>query len=175
MHGRLSSRDKDKSMRQFRDGELDILVATAVVEVGIDVPNAAVMLIDGADRFGLAQLHQFRGRVGRGQHKSYCLLMSESESERARERLTALESTGDGFKLAEIDLQMRHEGDIFGTSQSGDQTVLRIANLFDQDLMALARQEALAIMDADPRLTDPTHAGLVAERDRFPDPVSTAP
>ena len=167
MHGRLSSRDKDKSMRQFRDGELDILVATAVVEVGIDVPNAAVMLIDGADRFGLAQLHQFRGRVGRGQHKSYCLLMSESESERARERLTALESTGDGFKLAEIDLQMRHEGDIFGTSQSGDQTVLRIANLFDQDLMALARQEALAIMDADPRLTDPTHAGLVAERDRF--------
>ncbi len=167
LHGRLSSRDKDKSMRQFRDGELDILVATAVVEVGIDVPNAAVMLIDGADRFGLAQLHQFRGRVGRGQHKSYCLLMSESESERARERLTALESTGDGFKLAEIDLQMRHEGDIFGTSQSGDQTVLRIANLFDQDLMALARQEALAIMDADPRLTDPTHAGLVAERDRF--------
>ena len=167
LHGRLSSRDKDKAMRQFRDGELDVLVATAVVEVGIDVPNATVMMIDGADRFGLAQLHQFRGRVGRGEHRSYCLLMSESESERARERLSALENNRDGFKLAEIDLQMRHEGDIFGTSQSGDQTMLRIANVFDQDLMALARQEAAAILDADPDLTDPKHAGIVAERDRF--------
>ncbi len=167
LHGRLSSRDKDKVMRQFRDGELDILVATAVVEVGIDVPNAAVMLIDGADRFGLSQLHQFRGRVGRGEHRSYCLLMSESESERARERLSALESTSDGFKLAEIDLQMRHEGDIFGTSQSGDQTMLRIANIFDQDLMALARQEASLIIESDPELTDPKHAGIAAARDRF--------
>ncbi len=167
LHGRLSSRDKDKVMRQFRDGELDVLVATAVVEVGIDVPNATVMMIDGADRFGLAQLHQFRGRVGRGEHRSYCLLMSESESERARERLSALENNRDGFKLAEIDLQMRHEGDIFGTTQSGDQTMLRIANVFDQDLMALARQEATAILDADPNLTDPKHAGIVAERDRF--------
>lgn len=167
LHGRLSSRDKDKVMRQFRDGELDVLVATAVVEVGIDVPNATVMMIDGADRFGLAQLHQFRGRVGRGEHRSYCLLMSESESERARERLSALENNRDGFKLAEIDLQMRHEGDIFGTTQSGDQTILRIANVFDQDLMALARQEAAAILDADPDLTDPKHAGIVAERDRF--------
>ena len=167
LHGRLSSRDKDKAMRQFRDGELDVLVATAVVEVGIDVPNATVMMIDGADRFGLAQLHQFRGRVGRGEHRSYCLLMSESESERARERLSALEDNRDGFKLAEIDLQMRHEGDIFGTTQSGDQTMLRIANAFDQDLMALARQEAAAILDVDPDLTDPKHAGIVAERDRF--------
>ena len=167
MHGRLSSRDKDKVMRQFRDAELDILVATAVVEVGIDVPNATVMLIDGADRFGLSQLHQFRGRVGRGEHKSYCLLMSESESERAAERLAALESTRDGFKLAEIDLQMRHEGDIFGTSQSGDQTMLRIANIFDQDLLALARQEAAAIIESDPELSAPNHAGVAAERDRF--------
>ena len=167
LHGRLSPRDKDKVMRRFRDGELNLLVATAVVEVGIDVPNATVMLIDGADRFGLAQLHQFRGRVGRGEHRSYCLLMSESESERTRERLSALENNRDGFKLAEIDLQMRHEGDIFGTSQSGDQTMLRIANVFDQDLMALARQEAAAILDSDPELTDPKHAGIVAERDRF--------
>ncbi len=167
LHGRLSSREKDKVMRQFRDGGLDVLVATAVVEVGIDVPNATVMMIDGADRFGLAQLHQFRGRVGRGEHHSYCLLMSESESERARERLSALENNRDGFKLAEIDLQMRHEGDIFGTTQSGDQTMLRIANVFDQDLMALARQEAAAILDADPELTDPKHAGIVAVRDRF--------
>ena len=167
LHGRLSSRDKDKVMRRFRDGELDILVATAVVEVGIDVPNATVMLIDGADRFGLSQLHQFRGRVGRGEHRSYCLLMSESESERAQERLAALESTRDGFKLAEIDLQMRHEGDIFGTSQSGDQTMLRIANVFDQDLMALARREASLIIEADPEITAPSHAGIAAARDRF--------
>ena len=167
LHGRLSSREKDRVMRRFRDGELDILVATAVVEVGIDVPNATVMLIDGADRFGLSQLHQFRGRVGRGEHQSYCLLMSESDSERAHERLSALTTTADGFKLAEIDLQMRHEGDIFGTSQSGDQTVLRIASLFDQDLMALARQEAARIIDADPQLARPEHAGVAAERDRF--------
>ncbi len=167
MHGRLASREKDRVMRQFRDAELDILVATAVVEVGIDVPNATVMLIDGADRFGLSQLHQFRGRVGRGEHKSYCLLMSESESERAAERLAALESTRDGFKLAEIDLQMRHEGDIFGTTQSGDQTVLRIANIFDQDLLSLARQEASRIIEADPELEHPRHAGVAAERDRF--------
>lgn len=167
IHGRLSAREKDKVMRQFRDGAVDILVATAVVEVGIDVPNASVMLIDGADRFGLAQLHQFRGRVGRGEHKSYCLLLSESASERAQERLSALESTRDGFKLAEVDLQMRHEGDIFGTSQSGEQTMLRIANLFDQDLIALARTEALSLMDADPGLADPAHAELAAQRDRF--------
>ena len=154
-------------MRQFRDGEVDILVATAVVEVGIDVPNASVMLIDGADRFGLAQLHQFRGRVGRGAHKSYCLLLSESESERARERLSALESTRDGFKLAEVDLQMRHEGDIFGTSQSGEQTMLRIASLFDQDLIALARTEAMSLLEADPDLADPAHAELADQRDRF--------
>ena len=169
MHGRLAPREKDRVMRRFRDAELDILVATAVVEVGIDVPNATVMLIDGADRFGLSQLHQFRGRVGRGEHKSYCLLLSESESERAHERLSALESNSDGFKLAEIDLQMRREGDIFGTTQSGDQTVLRVANLFDQDLLALARQEAAAIMETDPDLAEPEHAGIVAERDRFLD------
>ncbi|CAI8045618.1 ATP-dependent DNA helicase RecG [Geodia barretti] len=148
LHGRMPGREKDRVMRQFRDADLDILVATAVVEVGID-------------------LHQFRGRVGRGEYKSYCLLMSESESERALERLAALESTRDGFQLAQIDLQIRHEGDIFGTSQSGEQTALRIANLFDQDLMALARREAANIMEADPELTDPRHAGVAEERDRF--------
>ena len=167
LHGRMSARDKDKAMRQFRDGALDILVATAVVEVGIDVPNATVMLIDGADRFGLSQLHQFRGRVGRGEHKSYCLLMTESDSERARERLNAMVRTHDGFQLAEFDLQMRHEGDIFGTSQSGDQTMLRVASLFDQDLMALARREANGLIETDPELAAPEHQGIAAERDRF--------
>ena len=167
LHGRMSARDKDKTMRQFRDGDLDILVATAVVEVGIDVPNATVMLIDGADRFGLSQLHQFRGRVGRGEHKSYCLLMTESDSERARERLNAMVRTHDGFQLAEFDLQMRHEGDIFGTSQSGEQTMLRVASLFDQDLMALARREANGLIETDPELAAPEHRGIAAERDRF--------
>ena len=167
LHGRMSARDKDKAMRQFRDGDLDILVATAVVEVGIDVPNATVMLIDGADRFGLSQLHQFRGRVGRGEHKSYCLLMTESDSERARERLNAMVRTHDGFQLAEFDLQMRHEGDIFGTSQSGEQTMLRVASLFDQDLMALARREANGLIETDPELAAPEHRGIAAERDRF--------
>ena len=99
LHGRMSAAEKDKTMRQFRDGALDILVTTAVVEVGIDVPNATVMLIEGADRFGLSQLHQFRGRVGRGEHKSYCILMSENPSNLAQERLSALERTRDGFEL----------------------------------------------------------------------------
>ena len=104
LHGRMSSRDKDATLRQFGEGGLDVLVTTAVVEVGIDVPNATIMLIEGAERFGLAQLHQFRGRVGRGEHRSYCLLLSsDTQSASAKERLAALERTNDGFELAEID------------------------------------------------------------------------
>ena len=107
LHGRMTPKNKDRVMREFRDGELDVLVSTPVVEVGIDVANATVMMIEGADRFGLAQLHQFRGRVGRGEHKSYCLLLSDSPSETAQERLSALERIHDGFKLAEADLELR--------------------------------------------------------------------
>ena len=110
LHGRMSSKDKDKVMRRFRDGDLDILVSTAVVEVGIDVANATVMMIEGSDRFGLAQLHQFRGRVGRGEHKSYCILMSDSPSDVAKERLSALEEIHDGFRLAEVDLELQGAG-----------------------------------------------------------------
>jgi ATP-dependent DNA helicase RecG len=171
LHGRMSAKEKDQAMRQFRDGELDILVTTPVVEVGIDVANATVMLIEGADRFGLSQLHQFRGRVGRGQHKSYCILLSDAPSEVAQERLAALEQTHDGFRLAEIDLELRGPGEFFGTRQSGMPN-LRMAQLSDRSLLALARREAEGIMDQDPELSQPQHAALAAQIARFLDQVS---
>ena len=166
LHGRMSSKNKDQIMRQFRDGELDILVSTPVVEVGIDVANATVMMIEGADRFGLAQLHQFRGRVGRGEHKSYCLLLSDSPSEVARERLSALERIHDGFKLAEADLELRGPGDFFGTRQSG-QPNLRMAQLSDRQLLEMARLEADRILEGDPDLSNPEHAPLAGQVARF--------
>ena len=171
LHGRMSSKDKDRVMRQFRDGELDILVSTAVVEVGIDVANATVMLIEGADRFGLAQLHQFRGRVGRGEHRSYCLLLSDSPSGTAKERLSALAEIHDGFQLAEVDLELRGPGDFFGTRQSGLPN-LRIAQLSDRRLLEAARDEASRIMKEDPGLTAPVHAALAAQVQRFQERVS---
>ncbi len=171
LHGRMSAAEKDRVMRQFRDRELDILVTTAVVEVGIDVPNATVMFIEGADRFGLSQLHQFRGRVGRGEHKSYCILMSENPSNLAQERLSALERTRDGFELAEIDLNLRGPGDFFGTRQSGLPN-LRMARLSDRDLLDQARQEAIKIMEEDPELESDRHAGLAAQVARFMAQVS---
>ena len=158
-------------MRQFRDGDVDILVSTSVVEVGIDVSNATVILIEGADRFGLAQLHQFRGRVGRGHHKSYCLLLSDSPSEVAKERLAALENIHDGFQLAEADLELRGPGDFFGTRQSGLPN-LRMAQLSDRKLLETARREASRMMEEDPELTDPDHAPLAAQVARFLDLVS---
>jgi ATP-dependent DNA helicase RecG len=171
LHGRMSSAEKDKTMRRFRDGELDMLVTTAVVEVGIDVPNATVMLIEGADRFGLSQLHQFRGRVGRGEHRSYCILMSDNPSHLAQERLSALERTRDGFELAEIDLNLRGPGDFFGTRQSGLPN-LRMARLSDRDLLDLARWEASRIMEDDPELEADSHAGISAQVARFMEKVS---
>ncbi len=171
LHGRMSSKDKDRVMRQFRDGELDILVSTAVVEVGIDVANATVMLIEGADRFGLAQLHQFRGRVGRGEHRSYCLLLSDSPSGTAKERLAALAEIHDGFQLAEVDLELRGPGDFFGTRQSGLPN-LRMAQLSDRRLLEAARDEASRIMKEDPGLTAPVHAALAVQVQRFQERVS---
>ena len=171
LHGRMPSKDKDRIMRQFRDGELDILVSTPVVEVGIDVANATVMLIDGADRFGLAQLHQFRGRVGRGEHKSYCMLLSDSESESAKERLAALERIHDGFQLAEVDLELRGPGDFFGTRQSGLPS-LRMAHISDRELLEMARNEASKLMEEDPGLKLPEHAAIAAQVARFVDQAS---
>jgi ATP-dependent DNA helicase RecG len=162
LHGRLRSADKEAVMGQFARGELDVLVATSVVEVGIDVPNAAVMLIDGAERFGLAQLHQFRGRVGRGEHQSYCLLLADSASDEANERLKAVEATTDGFMLAQKDLEMRGPGEFLGTQQSGFPE-LPMAALADTRLLHQVRTVAEALLQADPDLSQPENQSL-AER-----------
>ena len=162
LHGRLSGKKKEAVMRRFRDGELDILVSTAVVEVGIDVANATVMMIEGAERFGLAQLHQLRGRVGRGPHQSHCLLLSDTSDPSENARLRTLQSVHDGFDLAERDLELRGPGDILGKRQHG-LLGFRFATVTDFDTVMLARAEAEAISAADPELTRPEHAGLAAE------------
>ncbi len=149
-------------MTAFAGGDLDVLVATSVVEVGIDVPNATVMLIDGADRFGLAQLHQFRGRVGRGADQSYCLLLAGTASAEATERLAAVESTHDGFVLAEKDLAMRGPGEFLGTQQSGF-PALPMAEFTDVKLLHDVRAVASALLAEDPDLVLPEHR-LLHER-----------
>ncbi len=162
LHGRLSAADKDKVMRRFRTGELNILVSTPVVEVGIDVPNATVMLVESADRFGLSQLHQFRGRVGRGQEQSYCMLLAENPSLVAGQRLNIIESVQDGFELAEKDLELRGPGEFFGTRQSGLPD-LRMARLSDVPLLELARAEAIRLFEKDPGLEKAEHHLLTRE------------
>ncbi|MBA7639594.1 ATP-dependent DNA helicase RecG [subsurface metagenome] len=165
IHGRMSAAEKDKVMHQFRSGELPVLVSTPVVEVGIDVPNATVMLVESADRFGLSQLHQFRGRVGRGSAQSYCMLLAENPSEIGRERLDIIEKIQDGFQLAEEDLRLRGPGDFFGTRQSGLPD-LRMAKLSDVALLELARTEAIRLFEKDPGLKKPAHAPLAQELSR---------
>jgi ATP-dependent DNA helicase RecG len=161
LHGRMRPADKDAIMLAFRDGEIDVLVATSVVEVGIDVPNATVMMIDGADRFGLAQLHQFRGRVGRGAERSYCLLVSDDSSREGRTRLAAMVDTQDGFKLAQIDLELRGPGDFLGTRQSG-LPELQLADFTDLRDLERARAEAIDLLADDPELARAEHARLRA-------------
>jgi len=165
LHGRLSSADKDAVMGEFRGGGLDILVSTPVIEVGIDIPNATVMLIESADRFGLSQLHQFRGRVGRGEEQSYCMLLAENPSEVARERLDIIENVQDGFKLAEEDLKMRGPGEFFGTRQSGLPD-LRMAKISDVAILELARNEAINLFEVDPGLERVEHKLLGHEMAR---------
>ena len=162
LHGRLKAAEKEEVMRRFRERELDILVATPVVEVGIDVPNATVMLIEGADRFGLAQLHQFRGRVGRGEQQSYCILVADSPSQEGRERLSLLERTQDGFDLAEEDLRLRGPGEFFGTRQSGLPD-LKMAKISDIELLEITRREAIRQFNEDPTLARPEHQLLKEE------------
>ena len=159
LHGRMSSRAKDKAMRSFASGESAVLVSTAVVEVGIDVPNATLMLIEDADRFGLAQLHQFRGRVGRGEHHSRCYLLSDDPSEDARERLAVMERTTDGFALAQADLELRGPGDLYGTTQSG-MPQLQVAALLNPRLIDATRREAELLLTADPELSRLEHQPL---------------
>ncbi len=143
LHGRMSGQEKDEVMSAFAGGEYDVLVSTTVIEVGIDVPNASLMIIEDAERFGLAQLHQLRGRVGRGQHTSYCALFSNADAEEANERLVALEEMNSGFDLAEKDLQLRGPGDFLGTRQSGLPD-LRVAQLSDMETLGMAREAASA-------------------------------
>ena len=161
-HGKMKPEDKEESMRQFKCGEADILVATSVIEVGVDVPNASVMVIESAERFGLAQLHQLRGRVGRGGNQSYCILMSDEKlSKESRTRLEAMCQTSNGFELAELDLKLRGAGDINGTQQSGEVIDLKIANLaLDNQILQIAQQAAIAILTADPALADARHIPL---------------
>jgi ATP-dependent DNA helicase RecG len=155
LHGKLPADEKDAVMRSFAGGDLDVLVATTVIEVGVDVPNATVMIIMDADRFGVSQLHQLRGRVGRGSAPGICLLVSEAaEGSNARERLEAVASTTDGFKLSEIDLEQRREGDVLGASQSGRHSHLRLLSLLrDEKLIKEARAEAASLVEDDPTLS----------------------
>jgi ATP-dependent DNA helicase RecG len=165
LHGRLASSEKDRIMTAFKNHEMDILVSTSVVEVGIDVPNATVMMVEGADRFGLSQLHQFRGRVGRGRAPSYCMLMADSITDIARQRLDIIEHNHDGFKLADEDLKLRGPGEFFGTRQSGIPD-LRMARLSDAHILEQAREAALSLFERDPELACPEHGGLVREMNR---------
>ena len=159
LHGRIPAEEKEPIMDRFRRGETKALIATTVIEVGIDVPNANLMLIENAERFGLAQLHQLRGRIGRGEHKSYCILLTGPKADaEALEKLRILEQTSDGFEIAEADLRLRGPGDILGTAQSG-LPPLKIGDVFaDADLMKLARNAAFLIFERDPHLADPAHA-----------------
>ncbi len=159
-HGKMKPADKEESMRQFKEGEAQIMVATSVIEVGVDVPNASVMVIESAERFGLSQLHQLRGRVGRGSEQSYCILMSgEKISRESRLRLEAMCETNDGFRLSELDLKLRGAGDIAGTQQSGEALNLRVASpSTDQSILILARDIADQILEVDPLLESPQNA-----------------
>jgi ATP-dependent DNA helicase RecG len=166
LHGRLKPEEKEDVMTAFHHGEYQILVSTSVVEVGVDVPNATVMLIEGADRFGLAQLHQFRGRVGRGDDQAYCLLIPESADAAENERLQVMVQTNDGFVLAERDLEQRGPGEFLGTRQSG-YSELQLANLTDIHLIEKARRQALLLHEQDPELQHPAQQLLASALERF--------
>ena len=155
LHGRIPAPEKQEIMERFRRGDTKALISTTVLEVGVDVPNATVMLIENAERFGLAQLHQLRGRIGRGEHKSYCILLTSGQAKEASEKLAILEGTNDGFKVAEADLELRGPGDLLGTAQSG-LPALKVGNLrTDGHLMLRARAAALSILERDARLKLP--------------------
>ena len=167
LHGKMRPAEKDETMLKFRDKKYDILVSTTVVEVGVDVPNATVMLIEGADRFGLAQLHQLRGRVGRGADQSYCLLIPTHEDKAENERLQAMAKSNDGFVLAEKDLQIRGPGEFLGTRQSGYASGLRMASITDVKLIEKARAQAQTLFEQDADLSKPENSLLAEAFGRF--------
>ncbi|MGQ9901766.1 MAG: ATP-dependent DNA helicase RecG [Fimbriimonadales bacterium] len=167
LHGRMKPAEKEAVMDAFRAGELDILVSTTVIEVGVDVPNAAAIVIEDADRFGLAQLHQLRGRVGRSEHQSYCVLIANPKSDDGQRRMEIMTRTNNGFLIAEEDLRLRGPGEIYGTRQSGMPS-FRVADLVkDMHLLEVARQEAFHLLEQDPDLRRPEHAALLEAVNRF--------
>jgi ATP-dependent DNA helicase RecG len=175
LHGQLETKQKHAVMSEFRDGHVDVLIATTVIEVGIDVPNATVMMIDNADRFGLSQLHQLRGRVGRGSELSYCLLVSDAPTENALARLSAMTKTNDGFEIAELDLQQRGPGHFFGTEQHG-LPEFKMADITSEiELLKVAREDALKLLEADPKLSSAANRNLrAALKKQFGDAVQLA-
>jgi ATP-dependent DNA helicase RecG len=160
LHGRLTPDEKERVMEGFRKGQIGVLVSTTVIEVGVDVPNATVMLIENSERFGLAQLHQLRGRIGRSQHQSYCILLTDREDPDALDKLAILEQSENGFEIAEADLRIRGPGDLLGTVQSG-LPPLHLANLVqDEALLFRAKEIVGKILDEDPELQQPQHQHL---------------
>ena len=154
LHGKMKPEEKEGVMSRFRDNEIQVLVATTVVEVGVDVPNANVMVIYNAERFGLAQLHQLRGRIGRGPHQSYCILVTDGKSEEGKRKLQILEKTTDGFRIAEEDLTLRGPGEVLGTAQSGMSDMRFVEFLADAGLVREARQLAEEVLAHDPELEE---------------------
>ena len=160
LHGRMKSVEKEDIMKRFRSGKIDVLVSTIVIEVGVDVPNATIMVVENANRFGLAQLHQLRGRIGRGQSNSYCLLFADTEDEKAVSRLEIMTRSNDGFEIAEHDLKLRGPGELFSTRQHGLPD-LKIASIIeDFDLLTFARKNAFELVNRDPTLTQPQHENI---------------
>ena len=152
LYGKMKQKEKDSIMEEFKNGKIQLLISTTVIEVGVNVHNASIMVIENAERFGLAQLHQLRGRVGRGEYKSYCILKYEGNSEIIRQRMKVMTNTNDGFKIAEKDLELRGTGDFFGTKQHGIPD-FKIANLFeDMDILKLAQKVAIQVMEEDSKL-----------------------